>query len=205
MSQPINIYHFLRKFNQTFGHDAICMQIQTMNQEAIYVQMLYNQGITAPLCEHWNNSEYINYPRNYGMCRVVLKEKSDSQDIVPVIYHNDIYINPFVMPDYKLASKFIKAREQHFGNDKDSRFRYTEVNLDHKFLQRALQLNKITIEKNLNVYQYHQTQLRYAHDTYDKQLETYANHLEEQLGLIHMKQKLDWLYEQSKKFITTII
>lgn len=145
-----NLYKIINQFNRIFGHKPKII-LSSITYDHLYLQMDYPD---LPVMEsnatnypNWNKNAISTDRNNYGMVSIWVKHDDHKPNERPKfqLWHDNIYNNPYTMPNYDYAKTFWKAIETYYGNKAEILCGDTEVYLSDKLMQKFIQLCKNTI------------------------------------------------------------
>ena len=115
-----NLHEIINGFNAVFGHEGK-IRAYTPSNGHLFFRICYDIPTTPEKQAGWGSR--IAYPNaientlNYAMVKIWVEHDKTKPHSRPkfTLWFDNIYCNPYIMPDYDLAVKLGEAREEYFG------------------------------------------------------------------------------------------
>ena len=136
-----NIYHVLNDFGTHMERKPLYTTISFVDDVHIYFKIVYDTTSYTPASHasgDWN--EHTGGFGARGMAKVWITRDEETKLPKFILFNENIYTNPHLMPDRNIAKDFLKARLNYFETEANVRFGSEEIELDRKTLYHAMQL-----------------------------------------------------------------
>lgn len=144
----VNIYQVLNRFNHLFGEQPVKIEIAYVENEHIFVRMIYDEDVDLPPSEDHNEwNSVCNSGMNYGMVKIWVRRNENTGKPEFIIWNDNIYINSYIMPDEEKSNRFWLARKQFSECTSNLMFGSEYVELSERMLTKAIEAVNKTIKK----------------------------------------------------------
>lgn len=146
-----NLYQLINNFNTDFGHPGKLIP-SGAGQRHLWFHIEYHIPIDTEKIKsqkEWANDS-VTYlgKNNFGMCKVWIDHDESKPYERPkfVVWNDNIYVNPYTMPDYDLVQEFYETRKHFFDCEANVLVGKSEVYLSDKIIQQFMLICKHRIE-----------------------------------------------------------
>lgn len=111
-----NVYRVLNEFNNIFGQKPISIKPSMIDKCHIYLKMIYDEDVdisATHIKNDWN--EFENCGKNCAMAKIWVTRDESTNKPAFILWYDNIYTNPYLMPDEQKADKFYDARGKLSG------------------------------------------------------------------------------------------
>ena len=140
-----NLYEIINGFNAMYGHDCKLI-IGSPSEGHLYFKLDYNIKTSPGAQGRWGSAAVsplnaTNDVENYAMTRIWIQHDNAKPASRPkfILWYDNIYCNPYIMPDYNLAKELGKARVEYFGSQANVLINKEEVYISNKLLKGCIE------------------------------------------------------------------
>lgn len=146
-----NLYQLINNFNTGFGHTGKLIP-SAAGQRHLWFHIEYPIPVDAEKIKsqkEWaNDSTTYLGKNNFGMCKIWIDQNKSKPYERPkfIVWNDNIYVNPYTMPDYDLVQKFYETRSNFFGCEANVLVGKSEVYLSDKIIHQFMLMCRRRIE-----------------------------------------------------------
>ena len=139
-----NLYEILNGFNAVFGHECKIRAGIAPCDGHLYFEMRYDIPTPADKQKSWGSRvihpDAVDNMLNYGMMKIWVDHDEKAPESRPkfTLWYDNIYCNPYIMPDHDLATQLESAREEYFGGPDKVFIGKEEVYISNKLLRECI-------------------------------------------------------------------